>query len=67
MGRVQVYCESFNRCYPEKRIEVKAKFRKGGKFEGWEVVIDGEGTTRLLSDDDLISATRDFLRGKIPA
>jgi hypothetical protein len=55
------YIEAFNRCYPQKKCEIKPK-RVRGQVE-FRVIIDGDDGGVTLSNDDLREATRMFNRG----
>lgn len=56
------YVAAFNRCYPQKKIEVKG-FRKRGELR-FKVLIDGDAGSDTYTEDQLRSATRDFNRGR---
>lgn len=59
----QQYIAAFSRCYPQKRVDVKARSRNGQMF--FRVAINGDDGGRELTEADMRSAIRDFGRGKV--
>ena len=59
----QQYIAAFSRCYPQKRVEVKAKYRNQQWF--FKVAINGDDGGRELTEAEMRSAIRDFNRGKV--
>jgi hypothetical protein len=58
------YIEAFQRCYPGRSVELKPKRDNRTREIRWRVIIDKDGGDRLLSDDEVKQATRDFNRGR---
>lgn len=60
---IREYKEAFQRCYPDKSVEVRPKKVKGEiRFR---VVVDKDPGDLLLTKDDIMYATKQFNRGKV--
>lgn len=59
---IQAYIDAASRCYPQKKWDVRPAYNKQGRQVGYRVGINGDYGDRILSEDDLRSATRDFNR-----
>lgn len=57
---IKAYSDAFSKRYPAVKLEVKAKKVKGDVL--YSVGINGTDDGRLLTLDELQSATADFLR-----
>lgn len=58
------YIEAFQRCYPQKRVEVKEVRVAPGDYR-YKVIIDGEAGEARLTLEDMKYATQLFNRGKL--
>jgi hypothetical protein len=59
---VAEYIESFGRCYPHKKVEIKGKMKNGELL--YRIIIDKDPGDILLNGEDMRVAIRGFNRGR---
>lgn len=57
------YKAAFNRCYPDKTVDLKPKKMRNGEIR-FRVIVDKDPGDMLLTQDDLKYATQLFERGR---
>jgi hypothetical protein len=60
---ISEYKQAFSRCYPHLHVAVRLKRVGPGDFKH-RVIIQGDPGDILLTDEDLRSAIRLFMRGR---
>lgn len=61
MNFLQAYKDAFLKCYPQKTIAFKRSRVRQHEPMRWFVVINGDKGDRAFTEEELVSATRDFL------
>lgn len=59
---IQRYIESFTKCFPQKKCEVKPAYNKQGVQIGYRVAINGDWGDLVLSETDMREAIVSFNR-----
>lgn len=62
VNMIQQYIDSFTKCYPQKKCEVKPAYNRQGMQIGYRVAINGDWGDLVLSESDMHNAIVSFNR-----